>query len=156
MTASVFGLFSTAFAVQAADTQAVWDGILVITQSSPQCAGFGGTSIGDKHVSVFRPKIKGTDTPTSISILHTLSAAALENASEATTNQMNGLGTYAGRLITIRALAVGYGGTYSFSIKPATIKASTKSLTIVGVIDNYFNHAGCSVDFEAAYAQAPG
>jgi hypothetical protein len=68
-----------------------WEGFATITASTPQCAGgtgtgagVDGTATGAMHVSIFRPKIAVTDSPTFLSFVFLRAALTLENASEAT------------------------------------------------------------------------
>jgi hypothetical protein len=102
------------------------------------------------HVSIFRPKILGTDTPTFISAVGTRGAAGFENTSESTVHQMNGSGGYSGFQLTDRARFIQYTGTYSLAITPSTIIDSTPVVTIKGTFTNVFI-AGCAVTFEAVY-----
>jgi hypothetical protein len=141
----------------AADTQLAWSGFMRVTKSTSQCvtAGGGGVAVGDKHVTVFRPKIRNTDTPTFISILHALSALTLENKSETTRHQMHGTGNYAGTQISGKAKVVTFSGTYTFTISPLSITAATGEIGIVGTINGYSNVAGCSVSFDAFYSPEP-
>src|SRR5262249_3027781 len=67
-----------------------WEGYATVSASTPQCSGVGGTSPGDTHVSMFRPKIASTDSPTFLSFVFLRAALTQENASESTVHQMNG------------------------------------------------------------------
>jgi hypothetical protein len=130
-----------------------WEGYATVTASTTQCSGIGGTAPGDTHVSIFRPKIASTDSPTFLSFVFLRGAQTQQNASEPTVHQMNGSGNYTGFAIGSRAGFAGYTGTYSMAVTPAPVTALTPSVTIDGTITNYFNTAGCNVTFEGAYVQ---
>lgn len=150
-------LLSSERSAAAADTQLAWVGFMKVTKSTSQCAtaGVGGVAVGSEHVTVFRPKIRSTDTPTFISILQPLSAATFENTSETTRHQMHGIGNYAATGIDSKARAFTFSGTYTFTISPATVTAATGEIGIVGTINSYSNVAGCSVSFDAFYSPEP-
>lgn len=141
-------------ALAAGDTQAAWEGYATNTASTAQCAGVGGTGVSDTHVSIFRPHILSTDTPTFLSIMHLRAALTLQNTSEATVHQMHGTGNYTGYGVNSRAKGFTYtGGTYTLTITPATIVASTPIVNITGTIKNVFNTAGCNVTFKGVYVK---
>jgi hypothetical protein len=129
-----------------------WEGFATVTASTG-CSGVPGTALGDTHVSIFRPKIASTDTPTFLSFVLLRSAFTQENASESTVHQMNGSGNYTGFAIGPRAGFAQYSGTYKLTITPAPVTASTPSVIIDGTITHYLNATGCSVTFEGAYVQ---
>lgn len=136
----------------AADTQPAWQGIATTTAATtPQCAGVGGGVLGDAGVSVFRPKIKSTDTNTFLSFVFLRAAFTIENTSEATVHQMHGAGNDEVFGVNGRAKFFEGIGTYSLTIAPAAIIASTPSITIVGKINNWFGVAGCNVTFRGVY-----
>jgi hypothetical protein len=137
--------------VQAADTQAAWAGLAEITASTPACAGVLGTSVGSAHPSTYRPKINSTDTASYVSLMGVEGGLTLENASELTVHQMQGSGNYSATAIDRRALPFVYKGTYTFTITPAAVAASTKVVEITGTINTYFDSVGCNVSFTAAY-----
>ncbi|MGH7060822.1 MAG: hypothetical protein ACREFH_10570 [Stellaceae bacterium] len=128
-----------------------------MTRSTSQCttAGIGGVSAGAVHASVFRPKIRSSDTSTFISILATLSALTFENTSETTVHQMHGSGNYSGTAINDKAKTFSFSGTYKLTVSPASVTAATTEVGIVGTLSNYFGAAGCSVSFDAFYAPEP-
>lgn len=151
------GLISAARPADAADTQLAWTGVVKVTASTPQCvaSGIGGVAVGTQHVSVFRPKIRSTDTATFISIVSAFSALTFGNASEATVHQMHGAGNFTGTGINGKAKPFSFSGTYKFAISPATITAAIGEIGIVATINNYSGAAGCSVSFDAFYAPQP-
>jgi hypothetical protein len=62
-----------------------WEGFATITAATPQCsggtgtgAGLDGTATGAIHVSIFRPKIAGTDPRTFLSFVFLRAALTLE------------------------------------------------------------------------------
>jgi hypothetical protein len=130
-----------------------WEGFATVTASTTQCSGVGGTTPGDTHVSIFRPKIASTDLPTFLSFVFLRSALTQENTSESTVQQMNGSGNYTGFSIGSRAAFGQYTGTYNMTVTPAPVTALTPSVMIDGTMTNYFNTAGCNVTFEGTYAQ---
>jgi hypothetical protein len=130
-----------------------WEGFATVTASTAQCSGVGGTAPGDTHVSIFRPKIASTESPTFLSFVFLRSALTQENASESTVHQMNGSGNYTGFSIGPRANFTQYTGTYNLTVTPATVTVATPTVTIDGTITNYFNTAGCNVTFEGTYVQ---
>jgi hypothetical protein len=136
-------------AASAADTQASWQGILAVTAASAACAGVA--SVGDHHVSIYRPKIKRTDTETYLSVLHLRAANTAENTSESTVHQMNGNGSYRASEISSKAEPSSYTGTYSISVSPFPVTARTALVSLDGTITNYFNQPGCDVTFHAEY-----
>jgi len=138
-------------AALAADTQLAWQGIITITASTTACSSNLAAGLGDPVVSVFRPKIKSTDSNSFLSFHFFRSAFTLENTSESTVHQMHGSGNYDGFAVDGRALFFDYTGTYSLTITPAAIVASTPVVTITGKINNYFDTAGCNVTFEGVY-----
>jgi len=56
-----------------------WEGFATVTASTAQCSGVGGTAPGDTHVSIFRPKIATTDTPSFLSFIFVRGAFTQEN-----------------------------------------------------------------------------
>jgi hypothetical protein len=138
-----------------------WEGFATITAATPQCAGVDGTATGAIHVSIFRPKIASTDSPTFLSFVFLRDALTLENASEVTVHQMNGSGNYTGFAIGSRAGFGQYAGTYNLTVvpatitptTPATISALTDAVTITGTITNFFTATDCNVTFEGVYVQ---
>lgn len=139
-------------AAQAADTQAAWAGLAEVTASTSACVGVLGTSVGSPHPSTYRPKIASTDTITYVSFMGIEAGLTLGNASESTVHQMQGSGNYSATGIDRRAKPFAYTGTYSFTVTPAAVVASTTVVEIIGTINNYFNFVGCNVSFTAAYA----
>jgi hypothetical protein len=137
--------------VQAADTQAAWAGLAEITASTSACAGVLGTSVGTPHPSTYRPKINSTDTASYVSLMGVEGGLTLQNASETTVHQMQGAGNYSATAIDRRALPFVYKGTYTFTITPATVVATTKVVEITGTVNTYFDSVGCNVSFTAAY-----
>jgi len=138
----------------AADTQAAWEGFMTVTNNTPQCSGVGGTSVGSTNVSIYRPKIKGSDTNTFLTIMFTRAAIAFQNTSESTIHQMNGSGNYTGAAINSRGKAFSYAGTYSnFVVTPSTVAATTTNVTITGTIGKIWNTTGCDVTFKATYTK---
>jgi hypothetical protein len=138
----------------ALDTQAAWQGIATVTASTTaQCAGVGGTTVDDAMVSVYRPKIASTDTPTYLSFAFLRAALTVENTSEATVHQMHGSGNDDILGVDSRARFIDGTGTYSLAISPASVVATTPVVTITGKINNFFNVAGCDVTFTGVYAK---
>lgn len=152
LAAAAFGYASSA--APAADTQAAWEGVMENTAASSVCAtmGVGGTGVGDNHVSVYRPHILSTDTPTYLAIVFTRTEFTLQNNSETTSPQMNGSGADLATIIDPRGKPGTYAGTFSgIVVSPKPVLETTNVVTITGTIDNYFNVAGCNVTFKAAF-----
>lgn len=135
----------------AADTQAFWAGLAIVTGSTG-CTGVGGTGAGDVHVSVYRPKIKSTDTSSFLSLMGTVSAITFKNSSESTAHQMNGSGSYSATAINKRAKSFTYTGSFSLTINPAPVTAATSVVTVEGTINDYFDVVGCNITFQGAYS----
>jgi len=149
-------LFASALvnSASAKDKQVVWEGYATNTGSTTQCKGVGGTGMSDTHVSIFRPHIEGTDTPTYLSMMHLRAALTIENNDEGTVHQMHGNGSYKGYGVNSRAKGFNYwGGTYSLTITPATIGTGVSKVTITGTITKYFNTPGCNVTFKGVYVK---
>ena len=153
-------LFATAVlgcrsgAAVAVDTQAAWEGIMENTAASSVCAtiAVGGTGVGDNHVSVYRPHILSTDTPTYLAIVFTRTGFTLQNNSETTNPQMNGSGADLATIIDARGKPGTYAGTFSgIVVSPKPVLETTNVISMTGTIDNYFNVAGCNVTFKAAF-----
>ena len=137
----------------AADTQAALEGFMTVT-SSTGCSGIGRTGAGSTNVSMYRPKIKSTDTNTFVSLIQTRAAIAFQNSSETTIKQMNGSGNYGGSGINGRGKAFSYTGTYSnFKVTPSPVTASTTNVMITGTINNMWSVTGCNVTFKATYTK---
>jgi hypothetical protein len=150
----VFGCAPSA--AGAADTQAAWVGLMENTAVSSTCAtlGVGGTGVGDNHVSVYRPHILSTDTPSYLAIVFTRTEFTLENGSESKNPQMNGSGADTATIIDARGAPGTYAGTFSgIAVTPKPVVETTNVVIITGTIDNYFNFAGCNVMFKAAYVK---
>ena len=130
-----------------------WEGYATVISSTVQCEGVEGTTPGATHVSIFRPKIANTDLPSLLSFVFLRAALTHENASESTIHQMNGSGNYTAFAIGSRAGFAQYTGTYKLTLTPSSIIATTTSVSIVGMITNFFNTTGCNVSFEGAYVQ---
>jgi hypothetical protein len=150
-------VFACAFGpAAAADTQAAWVGLMENTASSSTCTAMavGGASVGDNHVSVYRPHIVSTDTPTFLAIVFVRTEFTLQNNSETTNPQMNGSGADTATIIDARGKPGTYAGTFSgIVVSPKPVAETTTLVTITGTIDNYFNVAGCNVTFKAAYVK---
>jgi hypothetical protein len=143
-------------AAHAADKQAAWAGLMQNTATTSTCAslGVGGTGVGDNHVSVYRPHILSTDTPTYLAIVFTRTEFTLANTSETANPQMNGSGTDTATIIDSRGKPGTYTGSYtSIAVTPNPVTETTAYVTITGTINNYFNFAGCNVSFKGAYFQ---
>lgn len=153
LAAAIFGSASGAYA---ADTQAAWEGLMENTATTSTCAalGVGGTGVGDTHVSVYRPHIVSTDTPTYLAIVFTRTEFTLENTSETANPQMNGSGKDTATIIDPRGKPGTYTGSYStMAVSPNPVTKTTNVVTITGTINNYFNVSGCNVTFKGAYFQ---
>lgn len=138
----------------AADRQAAWEGIMENTASSSICAtmGVGGTGVGDNHVSVYRPHLLSTDTPTYLAIVFTRTDFTLQNFSETANPQMNGSGKDTATIIDSRGAPGTYPGTFSgIAVTPKPVLETTNVVTMTGTIDNYLNVPGCNVTFKAAF-----
>jgi hypothetical protein len=147
------GLVSLPGAALADDTQLAWQGIATTTGSTTaQCQGALGSAPGDTQVSVFRPKIKSTDSATFLSFVFLRAAETWEDTSKATAHQMHGSGKYEGYGVNRRAEFYDFGGTFNLTVSPAAVIASTPVVTITGTITNYGNNAGCDVTFKGVYA----
>lgn len=147
---SVF-LPATALAL---DTQAAWQGIATVTaETAAQCAGVGGTTVGDAMVSVFRPKIASTDTATFLSFVFLRAAFTVENTNESTIHQMHGAGNDDIFGVNGRAKFFEGTGTYSLTISPAAVVVTTPVITVTGKINNFFDVVGCDVTFTGVYAK---
>jgi hypothetical protein len=143
-------------AAAAADTQTAWIGVMENTAASSTCAtaGVGGTGVGDNHVSVYRPHILSTDTPTYLAIVFLRTEFTLQNSSESTNPQMNGSGADTATIIDARGKPGTYAGTYSsIVVTPKPVTETTSVVTITGTIDNYFGVSGCIVTFKATYGK---
>jgi hypothetical protein len=136
---------------RAADTQAAWEGFVENTAASSGCSSVSGTSVGDLYVSIYRPKILGTDTNTFLSFIRLRAALDLQNTSETTASQMNGTGNYSGDAIDNRAKSFTYNSTYRFTVTPFPITATTNTIKITGTFNNFFNNAGCNLTIEGVY-----
>ena len=138
----------------ALDTQAAWQGIATVTASTTaQCAGVGGTTVTDAMVSVYRPKIASTDTPTYLSFSFLRATFTVENTSETTVHQMHGAGNDDILGVDGRAKFIDGTGTYSLTISPAAVVATTPVVTITGKVNNFFDVVGCDVTFTGVYAK---
>jgi hypothetical protein len=143
----------------ASDTQAAWMGFIQNTAATPACAGVGGSAVGDLHVSVYRPHILATDTPTFLSVVFLRAAFTLQNGSETSNPQMRGSGADTTWIIDGRGAAGAFKGlAYSNIIVTPTppalsVSESTTNITITGTIDSYFNVFGCNVTFKAEYVK---
>lgn len=135
----------------ALDSQLVWQGIITVTAATTACASVAGAAPGDVEVSIFRPKIASSDTATFLSWVYLRSAFTLENTSESTVHQMHGSGNFEGFAANSRAKFYDYTGTYSLTVTPAAIVASTPVVTITGKITNWFDVPGCNVSFTGVY-----
>lgn len=150
-------------AALALDSQLAWQGIVTVTAATTACAAadgaapsgaaVAGAAPGDAEVSVFRPKIASTDTATFLSWVYLRSSFTLENTSESTVHQMHGAGNFGGYAVNSRAKFFDYTGTYSLTVTPAAIVASTPVVTITGRITNWFDVPGCNVSFTGVYGQ---
>jgi len=138
----------------AADNQTVWEGFLTVTSSIAQCAPVGATSPTDTHVSIYRPKIKSTDTATCLSIVFTRAAVTSCNLNETTVPQMAGAGNYKATAINSKAKPFTYNGTYNFTISPIPVVLSTPTVLISsGTLNNFFDTAGCTISFKGTYVK---
>jgi hypothetical protein len=147
-------LASASYPSLAADTQTVFEGFATVTAATIQCSGFGGTGVGDTHVSIYRPHILTTDTETYFALYLLRAAETFGNTNESTVPQMRGAGNYMATQISGRALPFNFSSTYNFtSIIPATITAKTNYVKIVGSIDTFDNAPGCTINFEAVYTR---
>lgn len=140
----------TAFA---ADTQTAWEGFATNTSAPPAaCSTIGGTGKGDTHVSLYRPHIKSTDTPTFLSMILLRAAITFQNKDETANSQMTGSGNYGAFGINGRGKGFTYNGTFSnIVVTPSPVLATTNTVTVTGTINSFYNTPGCNVTFKGVY-----
>lgn len=134
---------------------AVWEGFATNTAATPQCGTGPGVLPGVARVSIFRTKTSNSGLNTFLSFVSLRSAVTFENMSESTVPHMNGSGNYQAFEINGGALFATYAGTYSLMVNPATITASTQTVTITGTINNLSNILGCNLSFQGVYVLRP-
>ena len=151
------GLAASSGSAWAADKQAVWEGFETTTSSTAACAGVVGAGVGDTRVSIYRPHINSTDTPTYLSFVQVRAALTMENSSESLWPQMQGTGPYYGFAIDARALWYNFktGTNYTLNIVPHPVTATTSSVTITGTLTNLWGVKGCNIGFTGVYVKRP-
>lgn len=137
-----------------------WVGAAVVDSATAACANGGFVGTNDIINSDFRAKTGVTGEPNSpgIMFINPRSAMSLfRSGGSANANTMNGNGTFVGYLLRGNVSTIPnpsqqpFAGTFSFTVSPATITATTQTITVDGTINNWRNVAGCTVKFRAAY-----
>jgi hypothetical protein len=134
----------------------VWQGAITITGLTAQCDPLG-LSEGQLLDSIYRPRLQPDEPKSALSILAGRSAQVYFNDDTSPNDQMIGKGNYLAHYISARATSVpnpnesAFTGKYNFKVKPTTITDSTGAITITGQLTNYFDRAGCTVNFLGAY-----
>jgi hypothetical protein len=135
----------------------VWQGAITITSFDAQKCEALGLSEGQLIDSVYRPRLEPDEPKSALSILNNRAAQVYFNDDSSRNDQMVGKGNYFGHYISGRATTVpnpnesSFTGKYNFKVKPSTISDTTGAITIEGQLTNYFDRAGCTVNFLGAY-----
>jgi len=159
-TAAIAALFITTAGATAQTAFPYWHGAALVDAVTPACKNNGFVAVNDFFTSNYRAKtgIAGEPNNPGITFDATRSSYAFfRSGGTANANTMHGAGTASGMLIrgnvtTIPSPTQGnYAATFSFKVTPATITATTQTISIDGWINNWRNVAGCKVTFRAAY-----
>jgi hypothetical protein len=144
---------ATAGQAQAASEPQVWQGTVFVESVTGACTTAGVTSVGDYYTMVYRPIIPGSQTgPEGLTFIgaragqawYTLSATA----SFSSPAVANILALYSHATSTFAAST----GGYSLTILPAPIATNTPTVTITGMLSNFWDTSGCNVTISAALA----
>lgn len=150
--AALFGALALGATAHAATTPEVWQGTSFIETATSACTTADVTSVGDYYTTVYRPIISGTQNgPEGLSFIgaragqfwSTLSAgSSFENAALA-------------NILTLSSHAssafASSGGGYSLIINGV----GSPTVTITGLLSNFWAVAGCNVTISAALARRP-
>jgi len=149
---------SVLFAHAANSPLIVWQGSVTVTATTAACDAIG-VSTGDLITSVYRPRLVADEPSSAVTFI--LGRAAHIFYRKTGPDQMTGNGDFTGQFINSRGTSIpnsqtaSFTGQYKFTVKPATITAATKSITITGQVNSYFNVSGCTVKFVGAYQPRP-
>jgi hypothetical protein len=169
----VMGAAMFAFLTVSATAQnalSFWDGIAVIDSVSAACKNAGtppGSSAGyvdvnDVYNSSYRARLDASEPNSGITFVAKRSMQTYFHSGGAATDQMNGSGTYALRVLRGNVTSAPSpsaptlpSGNYKFKIKPATITAATDAITIDGTISNWRGTTNCTVKLRGSYRANP-
>jgi hypothetical protein len=147
-----------------------WDGVVVIDSVSAACKNAGtppGSSAGfvdvnDIYNSSYRARLNSSEPNSGITFVAKRSMQTYFHSGGAATDQMNGSGTYALRVLRGNVTSAPSpsvptlpSGKYNFKIKPSAITAATDAITIDGTISNWRGTTGCTVKFRGSYRANP-
>jgi hypothetical protein len=152
--AAILGMTALAAATQAWATEPqVWQGTVFIDSVTGACTTANVAAVGDYYTMVYRPIIAGSQTgPEGLTFIgardgqawYTLSdSASFKSAAEA---NILTLGSHATSDFATSA------GGYSLTILPEPIGLTTPTVTITGLLSNFWDVSGCNVTISAALA----
>lgn len=148
----------------AAQAVPYWDGVALVDSVTAACANNGFIGPRELMRSAYRAKtgIAGEPSNPGLTFNQARSSHAFfRNGGTANANTMNGAGTAKGFLIRGNVTTIPsptqttYNATFNFKVSPATITATTQTVTIDGWINNWRNVPNCKVTFRAAYRLGP-
>jgi hypothetical protein len=143
---------SAATTAGAASAEALlWDGTVVTTTSTAQCAALGDLTGSTR--ALFRPHLKISDPKAGV-ILTFDEGGAMVIRATTNTRQMQGTNApYCGIFFdpSMGESRTWFGGTYTFTVTPATVTASTNEVRVTGTVTKFADIVGCTVTFRAAF-----
>jgi hypothetical protein len=152
--AAIIGVVSVvalaAGAAQAAQPS-VWQGSVFYTAVTPACTASDTAAVDDAELSVYRPRFGSQTEPEGLSVITTRSGFVITAAR----TTLRGAVSYKGVSISSHAETHAYTGSSNLKITPAVINAHTPVVEITGVIDNFFDTAGCNVTVRAVLGLRP-
>ncbi len=126
-----------------------WLGTFVVTDVTPGCTADGNTNtVGEFGTLTYRPIINGGDPPEGLAFFFTRSTELI--ISNAAGGYFQGVTNFHGIEVGRSVTPLTTTGSSTMTITPGTITANTKTISIKGHINNFFdNTPDCDVNFEA-------
>jgi hypothetical protein len=172
VTAMLLGGMATGASAQT--PLAFWDGTIVIDSVSAVCKNAGTppgsqsgfVQVNNRFNASFRAKLSPSDPNSGLTFVSDRSMQAYfqapNQAGDTASDQMNGKGTYALRVLRGNVTSTPSpdqpspcSGKFTFKLKPTQIAADTDSITIDGTINDYRCTPGCTVKFRGAFRSNP-
>lgn len=126
-----------------------WFGTFVVTAVTPNCTANGNTNtVGEYGTLSYRPIINGGDPPEGMAFFFGRSTELI--ISDAAGGYFQGTTNFHGIEVGRSVKPLTTSGSSTMTITPGTVTANTKTITVKGHINNFFDNTPvCDVNFEA-------
>lgn len=153
--ASAIAVVVPTYSMAVAQTPPVsWQGSMTLVGlNGTACTKIEGLGVGAVAISIYRPKLRTGDQPSSVSFVWNRAAAIYQKSTS--TGQLNGAGNYNGTQIVTRAGLFSFNGAYNFVTTPAVVTATTVDVTMTGTLTNFQRRVGCTATIRASFTKRP-